>query len=194
VAFALRPPVRPPLPVEDVMQVSARATPSGSLCGVAGIDGDTVAPVLGRGGCGIDQPVRVSAVDGVRLTEGSLMDCTTAEALLDWVREGARPAVGDRGGGIAGLRVFGHYSCRPRNNQSGARLSEHGLGRAIDIGAVLLADGTELSVAGDWPDPALVAMHEAACGIFSTTLGPGSDGFHEDHLHYDTAPRGNYCR
>ena len=39
------------------------------------------------------------------------------------------------------------------------------------------------------------AAHRAACGIFGTTLGPGSDGYHEDHLHFDTVSRGSpYCR
>jgi hypothetical protein len=39
-------------------------------------------------------------------------------------------------------------------------------------------------------------MHRAACGRFGTTLGPGSDGMHEDHLHFDTARHANgpYCR
>ena len=93
------------------------------------------------------------------------------------------------------MQVVGHYAYRPRNNQAGARLSEHGRGRAIDIGGVILDDGTRLTVARDWPDPALREMHEAACGIFGTTLGPGSDGFHEEHVHYDTARgRGPYCR
>ena len=33
-------------------------------------------------------------------------------------------------------------------------------------------------------------------GIFGTTLGPGSDGYHEDHMHFDTAHQrgGAYCR
>ena len=137
----------------------------------------------------------VRSVDGVRLSTAATVDCTTAEALLTWVQEGARPAVGSRGGGLAGLEIMGSYVCRTRNNQSGAKMSEHGRGRAVDIGAVLLADGSRLSVARDWPDPALTAMHRAACGTFSTTLGPGSDGYHEDHLHYDTARgRGPYCR
>jgi hypothetical protein len=40
-------------------------------------------------------------------------------------------------------------------------------------------------------------IHAAGCGPFRTTLGPGSDGFHEDHLHYDIERRrggGTYCR
>jgi len=43
---------------------------------------------------------------------------------------------------------------------------------------------------------ALKAMHRAACGIFGTTLGPGSDRYHENHFHYDTARHrsGPYCR
>ena len=38
--------------------------------------------------------------------------------------------------------------------------------------------------------------HKAACGVFGTTLGPGSDGYHEDHMHFDTAAHrnGSYCR
>ena len=107
---------------------------------------------------------------------------------------GARPAVGSRGGGLAGFEVMGSYTCRPRNNQAGARLSEHGKGRAIDIGAAVLADGSTINVLRDWPDPALRQMREAACGTFSTVLGPGAP-FHDNHLHFDTARgRGPYCR
>ena len=101
---------------------------------------------------------------------------------------------GGRGGGLAGFEVMGSYTCRPRNNQAGARLSEHGRGRAIDIGAAILADGSSITVLGDWPDPGLGQMREAACGTFSTVLGPG-DPFHDDRLHLDTAHgRGPYCR
>ncbi|MFY9319919.1 extensin family protein, partial [Lentibacter algarum] len=43
---------------------------------------------------------------------------------------------------------------------------------------------------------AIRAAHKAACGPFGTTLGPGSDGYHEDHLHFDTArySGGPYCK
>jgi hypothetical protein len=38
-------------------------------------------------------------------------------------------------------------------------------------------------------------MRKAACGPFNTVLGPGSDPFHGDHFHLDTARgRGPYCR
>ena len=32
-------------------------------------------------------------------------------------------------------------------------------------------------------------MRTAACGWFTTVLGPGSDGYHEDHIHVDLAVR-----
>lgn len=193
VAFAVMPGPRPPEIVDRAERVSAERA-RGQVCGNPLIQGAASGPV-GGGGCGIDGPVVVRSVDGVRLSTPATVDCTTAEALLEWVQDGARPALGSRGGGLAGLEIMGSYVCRSRNNQAGAKLSEHGLGRAVDIGAVILADGSRLNVARDWPDPALVAMHRAACGAFSTTLGPGSDGYHEDHLHYDTARgRGPYCR
>ena len=46
----------------------------------------------------------------------------------------------------------------------------------------------------DWD--VLRRLHEAGCGPFGTTLGPGSDGLHEDHLHYDIDRHGGspYCR
>lgn len=193
VARAMMPKMRP----TEVSTRAARALAEarrGQVCGNPLLQGEAVGAV-GSGGCGIEGPVRLRSVDGVRLSDGSLMDCTTAEALLTWVREGARPAIGSRGGGLVGIDVMGHYACRPRNNQRGARLSEHGRGRAIDIGGLILADGSTLSVRRDWPDSALRQMHSAACGTFSTVLGPAANAQHHDHFHFDTARgRGPYCR
>ncbi|EYD77555.1 hypothetical protein Rumeso_00721 [Rubellimicrobium mesophilum DSM 19309] len=193
VARAVLPASRPSGIVERAEQRRAELV-RGQVCGDPAIQGEVIAAIHAGGGCGVEEPVLVRSVDGVRLSEPATMDCATAQALLDWTRDGARPAVGSRGGGLAELEVMGSYTCRPRNNQAGARLSEHGKGRAIDIGAAVLADGSTLSVLRDWPDPALRQMREAACGTFSTVLGPG-DPFHDDHLHLDTARgRGAYCR
>ena len=190
----MRPAGRPAGIVERAERARAEAL-RGQVCGDLRLQGEVVATIRDKGGCGIEEPVRLRSVDGVRLSEAALMDCPTARALLRWVQEGVRPALAGRGGGLAGLHLAGHYACRPRNNRAGARLSEHGRGRAIDIAGLILADGTRLTVAQDWDDPAMRAMHRAACGPFSTTLGPGSDGFHEDHFHFDTARRGSrYCR
>jgi hypothetical protein len=178
---------------------SSRA--GGGLCGVAGLEGTNIDPITSQvAGCGVSAPVRVTHVAGVKLSQGAIMDCPTAQALHEWVTTGVQPAIGRMGGGVAELRVAAHYVCRPRNHRSGARISEHGKGKAIDISAIILANGDSMSVRDDWRGSrysrALQQMHRAACGTFGTTLGPGSDGMHEDHFHYDTARHRNgaYCR
>lgn len=173
----------------------------GGLCGDPSLQGELVGDVPGKlSACGIEDAVRLQSVGGVRLTQGALMDCQTARALEVWVREGAKPAVGRRGGGVSGLKVAAHYSCRTRNNQPGGPISEHGRGKAIDISAILLKDGSQITVEDGWgkrkDGKALRRMHKEACGVFGTVLGPESDRWHRDHFHFDTRRHGNgaYCR
>ena len=172
----------------------AKASKKGSVCGVAAIKGEQIARISSKvKGCGIDEPVRITSVSGVRLSQAATLDCDTAKALNRWVESGLQPAFGRAK--VIELRVAAHYICRSRNNIRGARISEHGRGKAIDIAAVTLENGKTVSVLGGFGKE-LRRAHKAACGIFTTTLGPGSDGFHEDHLHYDTASHrsGAYCR
>lgn len=178
-----------------------RSSGTGKLCGVSGIEGKTLPRITDANpNCGIAKPVQVTRVDGVALSQPAILDCDTAVALHRWVRDGVRPAVGRSGGGPTELRVAAHYVCRTRNHRPGGPVSEHGQGKAIDISGIRLADGTEMSVLRDWRDSphatALQRMHRAACGPFGTTLGPGSDGMHEDHFHFDTARHrgGPLCR
>ncbi len=77
----------------------------------------------------------------MKLSQAAVMDCTTAKALNDWVRNGVYPAVGRLGGGPSSLRVVAHYACRTRNSQRGAKISEHGKGRAVDIAGIRLKNG-----------------------------------------------------
>lgn len=174
---------------------------SGAICGDGAIRGKKIPAIPGRlRGCGIQNPVAVTAVDGVILSSVAKMDCTTAKALKNWVRTGVKPAVGRTGGGVASLKVAAHYSCRTRNNKRGAKISEHGKGRAIDISEVRLKDGSTLSVLKGWRKAStgrlLKQIHRAACGPFGTVLGPAADRYHQDHFHLDTARyrSGSYCR
>ncbi|MCF2869693.1 extensin family protein [Octadecabacter sp. G9-8] len=171
----------------------------GNVCGDPALFGETIGTVDGAGACGIENAVRLTSVSGVTLSTPAIIDCGTATALKTWIETGARPAVGDTGGGLSSLRVVAHYSCRSRNNQSGARLSEHSFGNAIDIAGVGLVDGTEMTVLSDWNGryaSQLRQMWQAACGPFGTVLGPEADRFHRDHFHFDTADyrSGSYCR
>ena len=167
---------------------------AGSVCGVPSIKGKVIPRVTSKTkGCGIEDPVSITSIDGVRLSQAATLDCPTAIALNKWVQKGVRPAFGRNE--VVELKVAAHYSCRSRNNVRGAKISEHGRGKAIDIAGFVLSNGKEMSVQGNF-NKAIRTAHKTACGIFKTTLGPGSDGYHEDHLHFDTSSRkgGAYCR
>lgn len=171
------------------------------LCGVRDLQGVRLSPIAARvQGCGIEEPVQVTAVDGVPLSQPATIDCVTALALRAWVKDALLPTVGQKGGGVARIEVASSYACRPRNNQRGARISEHGRGRAIDISGITLQNGSTMSVLNGWRDetqgPILQKLHRAACGPFGTVLGPNSDRFHQNHFHFDTARyrSGPFCR
>lgn len=186
------------LPHSEPVQVAETAR--GSVCGRRDIKGRKVPRIPPKlRGCGVRSPVQITEVSGVSLSQPATMDCTTAKALNRWVDNGVIPTIGRRGGGVSSLQVIAHYSCRTRNSQPGAKISEHGKGHAIDISAINLNDGSSLTVLQGWKrrkDRRLLSrMHKNACGPFSTVLGPKADRFHQDHFHLDTARgRGNYCR
>jgi hypothetical protein len=172
----------------------------GAICGDPDIQGEQVGRVPGKiKGCGIDEAVRVRSVAGVKLSQPALITCDAARALKTWVVNGAKPAFRQRGP-LVELKVAADYVCRPRNNQRGAKISEHGRGRAIDISGFTMQDGEVVTVLQGWGRgstlrPLGLAL-KAACGPFGTVLGPKSDGYHEDHFHMDVARyrNGPYCR
>ncbi|MEZ5779302.1 MAG: extensin family protein [Paracoccaceae bacterium] len=207
---SIRPPERPEnlRRLSQAKAVAYRTQPvpeattgrKGSVCGDPSIKGTTIPPIAAKlKGCGLSEGVTVTSVSGVALSTPATVDCTTASALKSWVESGVKPAVGKLGGGVSSLRVAASYSCRGRNNVKGAKVSEHGRGRAVDVSAIVLANGTAITVLKGWGSSAhgkkLKAMRKAACGTFNTVLGPGSDRYHSDHFHLDTARgRGAYCR
>lgn len=199
---ALRPPARPksiPAMAQRLQRQQTQARTRGQLCGVPGIEGGPVASIS-NGRCGIARPVAVRAVSGLRLTTPATIDCNTAKALKTWVDRSLIPSVGARGGGVARIHVMASYACRTRNSQPGAKLSEHALGHAVDIGGVQLNDGSRISVkehwGRGWKGQILERLWRDACGPFGTVLGPRANRFHHDHFHFDTARyrSGSYCR
>jgi len=178
-----------------------RALERGKVCGDLELQGTAVGNVPGRiRGCGVQSAIKLRSVSGITLSTQAVMDCGTAKALKSWVERGLKPSVGNRGGGVGKIKVAAHYACRTRNNKKGARISEHGKGRAIDISALFLMDGSEISVlkhwSKGWRGKALRKMHRLACGPFGTVLGPNADRYHRDHFHLDTARyrSGSYCK
>lgn len=185
--------IPPPTRKEERRKRREKASKAGSVCGVAAIKGEEIARIASKvNGCGVEDPVVVTSVSGVRLSQAATLDCSIATALNSWVDEVAQPAFDGR---LVEMQIAAHYICRSRNNVKGAKISEHGKGRAIDISAFILSNGTVQTVAQNY-NKLLRRIYKAGCSYFKTTLGPGSDGYHEDHFHFDTSARsgGAYCR
>ena len=262
------------------------------------VSGRPLEPIVDEKGCVVPAVYAISAVGverAVTLTPEAELTCELADRLDRFVAETVEPLAADMlGSPLTGLAVAGSYVCRTRNNQPGARPSEHGKANAIDIAAFLLADGRRISIADNWtlppdgagvedpsdetghdseggdgdgaipvpvakpvdagpdnalenqtdkrgdkpvenagknpvdgsgqnpvenggqgtvetsvdeagktpgaasPDPAetapeeqfLRAVHAAACGPFTTVIGPDGDVHHRDHFHFDLVRRG----
>jgi hypothetical protein len=154
---------------------------------------------MGKGACTARNMYRINMIEGVRLSQPAYVNCAVANGFRNWLQDVAQPAArASHGSTIASVEVAASYACRPRNGRRGAKLSEHGLGNAIDVSAFKLSDGTELSVKSDYyGSQFLKRVRQQACGIFKTVLGPGSDASHKDHFHFDLANRSSgqtYCR
>ncbi len=199
------PPERPDGPARDgpaAVEAAPLAMTAAMVCRDPRLVGERQPDIIDVGSlaCGIDDPVRVSAIDGIDLAPPALLGCRTARRLADWLTGVAQPrARAHLGAGITGVAVMGSYACRTQNN-AGRWRSEHARGRAVDIGGFTLTDGRRVTVAGDWGEGAagdfLREIWQKGCGTFATVLGPEADRRHRDHLHLDTAPRGGepYCR
>jgi hypothetical protein len=175
----------------------APATPSACQLRLAKIAVFQPLPVLvGPGDCGASDAVLMDTVilpdqSKVAVAPPATMRCAMAEQIAHWVRDDVAPSLKDQQP-LRGLDNFDSYSCRGRNNIRAAQLSEHGRADALDVRDFKLADGRELgltdvNVDKDWRD----GIRQSACARFSTVLGPGSDGYHEEHIHLDLADRHN---
>ncbi len=155
-------------------------------------------PINKPGGCVADDVVQLDAVilpdkRQVAMEPPATFRCPMAQAISDWVRdEVAAAAAAKLGSPLRAIDNFASFDCRGRNNIRGAPLSEHGKANALDVRALKLVNGTvaqltDPNVSKELRD----GMRTGACGRFRTVLGPGSDGFHEDHVHVDLAERKN---
>lgn len=152
--------------------------------------------------CGAMQPFEMAgAADGrVQMRPAALLRCNMIPSVERWVRQVVEPeARRHYGVPLVELKVAASYACRPRNSQSGAKLSEHGHANAVDISAFTLADGRTITVKQGWSGELrdrsfLRAVHAGACREFTTVLGPLADAYHQDHFHLDLARHGRSGR
>jgi len=181
----------------DASAAAALAPPSACQLRLAKIALFQPLPTLvGPGECGATDAVQMDTVllpdqAKVAVTPPAVMRCPMAEEIAQWVRDDVAPSLKD----LPPLRVldnFASYDCRSRNSVRAAQMSEHGKADALDVRAFRLADGRELGLTDvnmpkDWRD----VIRSTACERFSTVLGPGSDGYHEEHIHLDLETRRN---
>ena len=153
-------------------------------------------------GCEVPNPWRVYALANVNFSQPATLNCGMADPLNDWLQNVVQPAAQRRfSESVVSVDIAASYSYRPRNNQSGAKMSEHGYGNAIDIAAFTLESGRKIAVLDGWRGRSdersfLRLVREQACGDFMTVLGPGSDRHHRDHIHLDLQNRRSgqhYC-
>ena len=149
----------------------------------------------GPGQCGASDLVRLERIimpNGalVRVMPAATLRCPIAEAVAQWVRNDLGPALAELHSPAAAITNHGSYDCRDRNNDAGAKISEHGRGNALDLGPISLVNGAVMDLsARSVPQSIRQRLRDAACRRFTTVLGPGSDPFHADHIHIDLAER-----
>jgi hypothetical protein len=151
--------------------------------------------ISGPGDCGGSDIVSLERVLAksrvpIAISPPATLRCEMAEAIVTWVRDDLVAGTATLGAGLAAIENFDSFECRGQNRVAGARLSEHGRANALDIRAFRLKNGqtvqpTDVAVSKDFR----LAMKNSVCARFTTVLGPGSDGYHEDHIHVDLAER-----
>jgi hypothetical protein len=186
-AEADRPPSEPVAPAPEV-----------SACRLA-LTEIAIAPSIpdihGPGSCGGTDLVRLEAVvlpdkRQVVVKPAATLRCEMASSIAQWVRTDMARLAKGLGSAVTELDNFDSFECRGRNRIVGARLSEHGLANALDVRSFTLASGRTISFT-DRSEPRELreAVLRSVCARFSTVLGPGSDWYHEDHIHLDLMER-----
>ena len=186
----------PPNVTKPAPVAAGPAEPSECMLRLKGSAAFTPLPAIsGPGECGGADLVRLDAVlmpdrSRVALSPPATMRCTMAEAVVQFVRSEVGPAAAELGAPLASVTTADAYSCRNRNREQAGKLSEHARANALDIGAVTLANRTTHALTSvAVPEAFRARMREAACRFFTTVLGPGSDSYHNEHIHLDRAER-----
>jgi hypothetical protein len=190
-------------PPNDKPDQQAAPAPQPSACRLALTDEVAIAPsipdIKGAGGCGGEDLVRLEAIvlpdkRRVSVKPAAILRCPMASALAEWIRSDIAPLAERLGSTVTDLDNFDSFECRGRNRIVGAKLSEHGRANALDVRAFKFADGSTISLTDRTvPRGLRESVLHSACTRFSTVLGPGSDWYHEDHIHLDLMERrGNY--
>ncbi|MBZ9766412.1 extensin family protein [Mesorhizobium sp. CA6] len=146
-----------------------------------------------EGQCGIDYPVKISAIGNVAMTPAATLTCNMAATFAAWTKNELQPAARWRYfSGVKAIHQGSSYSCR--NIAGEGVLSEHGKGNALDVMSIELNNGDDIDVR----KPGLFAFRTRGflnnvradgCEYFTTVLGPGYNYDHRNHFHFDIKNR-----
>ncbi|MBZ9823424.1 extensin family protein [Mesorhizobium sp. CA4] len=146
-----------------------------------------------EGQCGIDYPVKVSAIGSVAMKPAATLTCNMAATFAAWTKNELQPAARWRYfSGVKAIHQGSSYSCR--NIAGEGVLSEHGKGNALDVMSIELNNGDDIDVR----KPGLFAFRTRGflnnvradgCEYFTTVLGPGYNYDHRNHFHFDIKNR-----
>ena len=156
--------------------------------------------LIGPGDCGGRDMIRLDAVllpnrKRVEVRPTAILRCAMAESFAAWVRDEASDHIAALGDALRTVDTLGSYECRGRNSVADAKLSEHGKGNAIDVRALVLASGRHIDLTDEAVSkPLRDNLRDSACHRFTTVLGPGADGHHNDHIHLDILERNRGAR
>ena len=194
-------PYGPPPPPEkwtDAEIQAGQAECNKSLTGLK-IVYDKLEPIK-QGVCGLPAPIRLKGFESdklpaVEIDQPPTVTCKLAAALDRWIEEVVQPsAKAHLDAAIVRLTNASAYVCRPRYDDPSQRISQHAYANAIDVGDFITAKGETISVldhwnAGDERGAFLHEIHDGACEIFGTTLGPEANAAHKNHFHLDMTER-----
>jgi hypothetical protein len=180
---------------------SPPAPPPLSACRLALTDAIAIAPsipdIKGPGECGAEDLVRLEAVvlpdkRRVSVKPAAILRCAMATEIANWIRIDMAPLATGLGSVVSDLNNLDSFECRGRNGIAGAKMSEHGRANALDVHDLKLANGQSISFTDRTvPREVRESVLHSMCARFTTVLGPGSDGYHEDHIHLDLMERHN---
>jgi hypothetical protein len=147
------------------------------------------------GQCGIDHPVKVSAIGNVQMKPAATLTCAMALTFSQWTKNELVPSARRRYfSGIKTIHQGSSYSCRKIARSR--TLSEHGKGNALDIMRIELNNGKDIDV----KKPGFFSFRQRGflnnvrgdgCQYFNTVLGPGYNYDHRNHFHFDIKQRRN---
>ena len=151
-------------------------------------------PIVEGQDCAVAAPVQVEKINlpegrQIKLMPPPVLGCAMAAALADWLRDEGVALLDEGPRRLTALSTAGGYQCRHRNGVDTSKMSEHAQGNALDLVGAQWDAAQQDFTAPELDLDLATRLQQSLCTRFSTVLGPGSDGFHEGHIHIDLEKR-----